>query len=149
MATLTVTHTESLVLDGRDRSASKTFTVSDIAEIYERTLTVPTTETVLVAFDSTVEGAAVELPTANAKYIRITNVHASNSVELGVIGAATNYQVTLVAGQSHILGAAAALMLAEADTDPSFGTMSDVSSIEAKAISSAATVEVYVASISS
>ena len=147
MATLTVTHSESLVLDGRNRSASKTFSITNIEEIYERTLTVPiSTPTVLVAFDSTVEGTAVELPVATAKYIRITNADSANIVEIGVITNATNYQVTLSPGQSHVLGAAEALMLAEADADPSFGTMADLVSIEAQAVSSAATVEVYIAS---
>ena len=149
MATLTVTHTESLSLDGRDRSATKTFTVSNITEIYERTLTIPhTNPTVLVSFDSSVEGSAVELPTANVKYIRITNTHASNAIELAIVSA-TNYQVTLAAGQTHVLGAAATCLLAEEDASPSFGTMADLVSIQAKAISSAATVEVYIASISS
>lgn len=149
MATLTVTHSESLTLDGRERGSTQTFTVPSITEIYERTLTVPAndtgSETVLVAFGANVEGSAVELPVANAKYIRITNTHASNDIEIGVI-AATNYQVTLEAGQSHVLGAAATCMLAEADADPSFGTMANLTSIEAKAISSAATVEVFIAS---
>jgi len=147
MATLTVTHSESLVLDGRNRSASKTFSITNIEEIYERTLTVPTTNpTVLVAFHADVEGSVVELPVDTAKYIRITNTDSANTIEIGVIGTATNYQVTLSPGQSHVLGAAADLMLAEADIDPSFGTMTGISSIEAQAVSTAATVEVYIAS---
>ena len=152
MATLTVTHSESLVLDGRNRSASKTFSITNIEEIYERTLTVPITNpTVLVAFDSNVEGTAVELPVANAKYIRITNADSANTVKIGVIGNTTNYQVTLSPGQSHVLGAAEDLMVAEADTDPDFGvnTMTDLRSIEAVAVSTAATVEVYIASTAS
>ena len=145
MATLTVTHSESLTLDGRERGSTQAFTVSNITEIYERTLTVPATETVLVAFGADVEGSVVELPVTNAKYIRITNTHASNDIEIGVI-ADTNYQVTLAAGQSHVLGAAGECMLAEENADPSFGTMTNLTSIEAKAISSAATVEVFIAS---
>ena len=149
MATLTVTHTESLSLDGRDRSATKTFTVSNITEIYERTLTIPhTNPTVLVSFDSSVEGSAVELPTANVKYIRITNTHASNAIELAIVSA-TNYQVTLAAGQTHVLGAAATCLLAEADASPSFGDMADLVSIQAQGVSASTTVEVYIASISS
>ena len=147
MATLTVTHSESLVLDGRNRSASKTFSITDIEQIYERTLSVPTTNpTVLVSFDSNVEGAKVELPTDTAKYIRITNTDSANVIEIGVITSATNYQVALSPGQSHVLGAASGLMLAEASNDPSFGTMADLKSIEAQAVSTAATVEVYIAS---
>ena len=81
-----------------------------------------------------------------SKYIRITNTDSANVIEIGVITSATNYQVTLSPGQSHVLGAASGLMLAEASNDPSFGTMADLKSIEAQAVSTAATVEVYIAS---
>ena len=88
------------------------------------------------------------MPTANVKYIRITNTHASNAIELAIVSA-TNYQITLAAGQTHILGAAATCLLAEADASPSFGDMADLVSIQAQALSASTTVEVYIASISS
>ena len=88
------------------------------------------------------------MPTANVKYIRITNTHASNAIELAIVSA-TNYQITLAAGQTHILGAAATCLLAEADASPSFGDMDDLVSIQAQGVSASTTVEVYIASISS
>jgi len=93
MATLTVTHSESLVLDGRNRSASKTFSITNIEEIYERTLTIPQdASTVLAAFGADVEGASVELPVANVKYIRVTNTGSIIPAKLAVINANNNYQ---------------------------------------------------------
>ena len=62
------------------------------------------------------------------------------------MGAATLYQVTLSAGQSHVLGSADGLMLAEADTSPSFGTMADLGSIQVNPGGNAVSVEVFVAS---
>ena len=56
------------------------------------------------------------------------------------------YQVLLKAGQSHILCAAITVMLAEADTSPSFGTMADLTSIQVKP-SATLDVEIFVASV--
>ena len=65
---------------------------------------------------------------------------------LAVVGAGTLYQVLLNAGESHILCAASSVMLAEADTSPSFGTMLSLTSMQVKP---AATldVEIFVASV--
>ena len=84
--------------------------------------------------------------TQDCKYIRVTNLDSANGVELAVVGAATLYQVTLAAGQSHVLGSPSVLMLAEADTSPSFGTMADVASLQVRPIGDAVTVEVFAAS---
>ena len=51
MATLIVTHTETLTLDGRNRSANKTFSL-DVDNIYERTLSVANTATTIALFPS-------------------------------------------------------------------------------------------------
>jgi hypothetical protein len=154
MATLTVTHSESLVLDGRNRSASKTFSITNIEEIYERTLTIPQdASTVLAAFGADVEGASVELPVANVKYIRVTNTGSIIPAKLAVINANNNYQVVLDPGQSHVLGSADDLMIAEANASPIFGsTLVDVESLSAIAVGGAsdtATLEVYIASAAS
>jgi hypothetical protein len=82
----------------------------------------------------------------DCKYIRITNLDSANSVELAVVGAATLYQVALAAGQSHVLGSPDDLMLAEADTSPSFGTMADVASLQINPDSNAVSVELFIAS---
>ena len=55
------------------------------------------------------------------------------------------YQVELKAGQSHILGGADDILLGEADTSPSFGTMADLGSIQVKA-NATLDVEIFVAS---
>ena len=56
------------------------------------------------------------------------------------------YQVNLAAGQSHILGSADGLMLSEADTSPSFGTMADLGSIQVNPGGNAVDVELFIAS---
>ena len=70
----------------------------------------------------------------------------TNALELAVVGAATLYQVELAAGESHILGNPDAIMLAEADTSPSFGTMADIASIQVNPGGNAVDVELFIAS---
>tara|TARA_R110000868_G_scaffold175670_2_gene412831 strand:- start:106 stop:549 length:444 start_codon:yes stop_codon:yes gene_type:complete len=147
MADLTTTLSESVTLNGAVRGTTNTVTTTGITNVYERIVTCTTGQTTfLAAFDTNSYGSAVQIDKEDVRYIRVTNLDQTNTLELAVVGAATLYQVTLAAGQSHILGAAVTVMLAEADTSPSFGTMADLTSLQ---VSPAATldVEIFVASV--
>lgn len=147
MADLTTTVTESVTLNGAVRGTTNTVTTTGINNAFERLVTCTTgVATVLATFDSTSSGSAVEIDKEDVRYIRVTNLDTTNSLELAVVGAATLYQVLLNAGQSHILCAADSVMLAEADTSPSFGTMAGLQNIQ---VVPAATldVEIFVASV--
>ena len=146
-ATLTVTITESVTLNGSDQGATNTLTVSNVDEVYKRILTCPASNTTTIAtFNSDAHGAANAIDIEDSKYIRVTNKDDTNAVELAIVGA-TLYQVTLAAGQSHVLGSADGLMLAEEDSSPSFGTMADIASIQVNPGGNAVDVEIFVASI--
>ena len=147
MADLVTTLTESVTLNGAIRGTTNSVTTTGINNVFENIVTCTSTQTtVLAAFDSNSYGSAVQIDKENVRYIRVTNLDSTNTLELAVVGAATNYQVLLNAGQSHILCAASAVMLAEEDTSPSFGTMADLTSLQ---VSPAATldVEIFVASV--
>jgi len=147
MADLTTTISESVTLNGAVRGTTNTVTTSGINNAFERLVTCTTGQTTfLAAFDTNSYGSAVQIDKEDVRYIRVTNLDQTNSLELAVVGAATLYQVLLKAGQSHILCAAEDVMLAEADTSPSFGTMADLTSLQ---VSPAATldVEIFVASV--
>ena len=147
MATLKVKIQEDIILDNQDYSSKRVLEISSIDEIYKRIVTCPASQTTtVVVFNSDVYGANGAVDVEDSKYIRITNLDSSNAVEIGLTGAATNYQVTLAAGQSHILGSADDLLLAEADTSPSFGTMTDLGKISCRPNGSAVNLEVFVAS---
>ncbi len=138
---------EDIILDNQDYGSKRTLEISSIDEISKRIVTCAANETTTVAvFNSNAYGAAGAVDIEDSKYIRVTNLDSSNAVELAVVGAATLYQVTLAAGQSHVLGSADGLMLAEADTSPSFGTMADISSLQVNPGSNAVSVEVFIAS---
>ena len=147
MATLKVKIHEEIILDNQDYGSKRTLEISSINEILKRIVTCAASQTTTIAvFNSNAYGAAGAVDIEDSKYIRITNLDSSNAVELAVVGAATLYQVNLAAGQSHVLGSADGLMLSEADTSPSFGTMADLGSIQVNPGGNAVNVEVFVAS---
>ena len=126
MATLKVKIQEDIVLGNQDYGSKRTLEISSINEIMKRVVTCAASQTTTIAvFNSNAYGAAGAIDIEDSKYIRITNLDASNAVELAVVGAATLYQVKLGAGESHILGSADDLILSEAHTSPSFGTKSE------------------------
>jgi hypothetical protein len=146
-ATLTVTITEAVSLNGSAQGATNTLSIASINEIFKRIVTCTASQTTTVlTFNADVHGAAGAIDLQDAKYIRITNKDDTNALELAVVGAATLYQVELAAGESHVLGNPEAVMLAEADTSPSFGTMADLASIQVNPGGNAIDVEVFVAS---
>ena len=57
-ATLTVTHTEQIKLNGSQQGASTTQTINSITEVYKRSIAIPTSEVTLLSF-----GAAVSAGT--------------------------------------------------------------------------------------
>ena len=147
-ATLTIKITESISLNGTAQGATNTLTIASIDEIFKRIVTCTASQTTtLLTFNAAVHGAAGAIDLQDCKYIRITNKDDTNALELAIVGAATLYQVELAAGESHILGNPAALMLAEADTSPSFGTMADLGSIQVNPGGNAIDVEVFAASV--
>ena len=147
-ATLTVTITESLTLNSYDQGSSNVWTVANCNEAFKRILScVNGQNTTIATFDSNNHDSGSPIDVEDAKYVRVTNLDASESVELAVVGAATLYQVTLPPYSSHILASPSVCMLAEADTSPSFGTMADVASLIVRPTGSAVVdIEVFVAS---
>ena len=146
-ATLTVKITESISLNGSAQGASNTLTIASINEVFKRIVSCTASQTTtLLTFNATVHGAAGAIDLQDCKYIRITNLDDTNALELAIVGAATLYQVEIAAGESHILGNPEAVMLAEADTSPSFGSMADLGSIQVNPGGNAIDVEVFVAS---
>jgi len=147
-ATLEVVISETLSLGGTQYGGTKTLSIGSINEVFKRIVKCVNSQTTTVAtFNGNAFASANAIDVEDAKYIRITNLDDTNPVELAIVGAATLYQVRLAAGESHILGSPEDLMLSEADTSPSFGTMADIASIQVNPASNDVDVEIFVASI--
>ena len=147
-ATLTVTLTETVSLNGSPQGSTNSFTVAAVDEVFKRIINCAASNTtIILTFAAANHTSAGAMVVGDVKYVRITNKDDTNAVEVAMVGAATLYQVKLAAGQSHMLGSPDDVMLAEADTSPSFGTMADLASIQINPGGNAVDVEVFVASI--
>ena len=147
MATLTTTITESITLNGSLRGASNSVTTTGINDVFERIVTCAHSQTTTVAvFATTPHTSPGAIDVDRTKYIRVTNLDLEAEIELAIVTTATNYQVTITAGNSHILSQGAAIALGEADTTPSFGTMEDITSLQVRPVGSSVNprVEVFV-----
>ena len=79
-ATLTVTLTEQVVLNGQEKGATNSLTVSDVTEVSQRIINVPASEVIILAMGAAVAaGLFVE---STIRYIRITNKDDTNHVTL-------------------------------------------------------------------
>ena len=101
-ATLTITHTESILLGGSDRGSTHTQTVASVAEYTNRIVNIGTAETDIVGFGSA-NGQGTYLRT-DVKYMRFSNLDDTNYITIGVskTGADTAY-FKLEAGQTFIV----------------------------------------------
>ena len=145
-ATLTVTLTETVSLNGSAQGSTNSFTIAAVDEVFKRIINCAASNTTtILTFAAANHTSAGAITVGDARYVRITNKDDTNAVEIAIVGA-TLYQIKLAAGQSHVLGGPDDLMLAEADASPSFGTMADIASIQVNPGSNAVEMEVFVAS---
>lgn len=135
MADLTTTIQETVTINGSLRGSSNSVTTPNINDVSERIVTCTasavTTIAVFAALPSTTPGA---IDFDRTKYVRVTNLDPTVEIELAVVGTASSYTVLLTPGNSHILSNGAGVMLAEATTTPSFGTLEDLRSLQIKPV---------------
>jgi hypothetical protein len=164
MATLTVTHTETLILNGREIGSNNTFNITDLSNAYTRIFSVPANQdTSLVIFDdlseTSIEGSndgaspgALEVDTV--KYLRITNLDSSNAINLcftlrttgndsEAAGAISSVQVP--AGQSYILGGALTTLGVDDDSGAAAFNFQMIEEIVADSGSNTIDVELFIA----
>ena len=135
MADLTTTVTESVVLNGALRGNTNSVTTTGINNVFERIVTCSNSQVTTVAvFDTAPFTSAGAIDVQDARYIRITNLDAAAWIEVAVVTTASNYQVLLTPGNSHILAQGEAVALAEEDTSPSFGTLENLTSIQVQPV---------------
>tara|TARA_R110002012_G_scaffold233863_1_gene407288 strand:+ start:1255 stop:1710 length:456 start_codon:yes stop_codon:yes gene_type:complete len=133
MADLTTTITENVVLNGSIRGSSNTVTTTGIGDVFERIVTCAHSQTTTVAtFAAAPYTSAGAIDVDDVRYIRVTNLDTVGTIELAVVTTASNYQVRLTPGTSHILARANESALGEGDTSPSFGTMENLASLQVR-----------------
>jgi len=146
MADLVTTLTETVTLNGSLRGSSNSVTTTGVVDVFERILTCVHSQTTTVAvFNSTPYGADGALDVENCKYLRVTNLSTDEDMKVAFVTAATNYQVTVRAGGSHILFQAEEALIGEEDASPAFPTLEDLVTVEVRpSASTDVQVEVFV-----
>ena len=155
MADLTVTLTEAVTLNGGSRGSTNTLTISGVDDVYHRIVTCPasadTTVATFQAASSTADGA---LDLQETKYIRVTNMDASNPVNLSLQvsndedGAADySSSILLEAGKSFLMGTPHdGIQVSDANANV-ITTLVDLESIIADPAGNDVKVEVFIASV--
>jgi hypothetical protein len=133
MADLTTTITESVVLNGALRGNTNSVTTTGINNVFERIVGCTHSQTTTVAvFDTAPYTSAGAIDVENVRYIRVTNLDDTVALVLAVVTTATNYQVRLTPGTSHILSRGSETAIGEVDVTPAFGTMQDLTSLQVR-----------------
>ena len=156
-ATLTVTVTESVTLNGSDQGASNALTVASVNEVVKRIVSVNTNETGLLGFsadphtDLTKSYTAGQFDEDYVRYIRITNKDDTNFAIL-VFKSEGNaeFAVKLDAGHSFILpgdNSGGVKDVMDASASALTVSLEDLVDITATANTAAVDLEVFVASV--
>jgi|TARA_B100000085_G_scaffold256073_1_gene256329 hypothetical protein len=163
-STLKVTIQEDIKLNGVQQGGVNTFNIGSINEIYKRIVTCPaSTDTVIATFKSTtsVTGSsgttarATSLDMEDAKYIRVTNLDDSNSVNLSLQvdvaeddGAADESATLLLeAGKSFMMGSPNDGIKVDDDAAAVITNLNDLESIIIDPSDNAVDVEIFIASV--
>ena len=129
-ATLTVTTTESITLNGSNMGATNVLSVASVNEINQRVVSLDAAAVrTLFEFGTTIGSG--QFISANVKYIRVTNKDDTNGVSLNLESATSNCWVVVLAGQSFMLSATTAAIEADDDTTIAAPTLQDIVKISA------------------
>ena len=152
-ATLTVTHTEVISLNGSAQGASNTLIINDVNEISKRILTITTNESTIATFSGAVASAG-HFNDSAVRYIRFTNLDDTNFITLTFRNQDNDEAaIKLDAGQSFIWngdnsGGMVDVLNATQDADAASDTaLGDLTNIQADANTGSCDLEMFVASV--
>ena len=141
MATLKVTISEELTIEGVERGSSRVHDILSVTQVDNRIVSVTTTESDVVKFGSAV--ASGTFVASTVKYLRITHTGSNGNLNLRVLGSGEEYFVQLSGGDSFVLNNAQ--MDANATGSQVIG-LADISEIKAVASTGTIVAEIFVAS---
>ena len=151
-ATLSVTLTESINLNGYDQGSKNITTIASIAEVSKRIVTVTTTEAVVATFSAAI--AAGNYIAANIRYMRLTNLDDTNFITLTFRNQDNDeFAVKVDAGNSFLLygdnaNGMTAIFNATEDADAASSTnFGSLTNLQADADTASCDLEMFIASV--
>ena len=154
MATLTSTIKETVTLNGKERGSEISLEIGSVSQVLHRIVTCPANvDTTVANFHSASNVSDNSLDVQDVKYVRVTNLDASNPINLSLqVDAGTDTDadesatVLLAAGRSFIMGAVDdAIAVSDANADI-VTSLHDLESILIDPLANAVAVEVFIAS---
>lgn len=155
MANLVVNISEEVTLNGKVRGSENSLEISSVTQVLHRIVTCPANQDTTVAnFHAATNTSDNALDVEDAKYIRVTNLDASNSINLSLqidsaeddSAAAESATILVAAGRSFIMGTPSD-GLAVSDANATIvTTLHNLESILVDPGSNAISVEVFIAS---
>ena len=152
-ATMTVTITEAISLNGQEEGATNTQTIASIAEISKRILTITTNEATIATFSGAVASSG-HFNDSFVRYIRFTNLDDTNFITLTFRNQDNDeFAMKVDAGNSFMLfadnsggmvGMFNATQDADANSDVALGSLTN---IQADANTGNCDLEMFVASV--
>ena len=155
MATLAVTITESLTLNGKDRGSENILEISGVSEVFHRVVTCPASvDTTVATFRSATNVADGALDVEDVKYIRVTNLDSSNPINLslqidaGEDDSAADESATILieAGRSFIMGSPSDGIAVDDSSATIVTALHNLESLLVDPLTNAVSVEVFIAS---
>ena len=154
MATLNVTITEELTLNGADRGSTNTLAIASVTQVYHRIATCPAgSDTTVATFQTLTSTSDNAVDLEDAKYVRVTNLDASNPVNLSLQvsvdedgTADASATLLLDAGRSFVMGVTHDGIVVDDDSAGIVTALTDLESILIDPGSNAVSVEVFIAS---
>jgi hypothetical protein len=154
MATLNVTITEELTLNGADRGSTNTLAVTSVTQVYHRIVTCPSSvDTTIATFQTATSTSDNAIDLEDAKYIRVTNLDSTNPVNLslqvagGEDGTANmSASILLSAGTSFMMGATHDGIAVGDGAATLIDALTDLESILIDPVGNAVSVEIFIAS---
>jgi hypothetical protein len=156
-STLTVSLTESITLNGQEMGATNTFTVASVNEIYKRIVNCPASvDTTVLKLGPTGATSDAELHVDDIRYLRVTNLDDTNSVNLNLqidttehAGDAStadhNGVILLEPGKSFVMGTVADGIAVADDAATAITTLNDLESILIDPSANEVSIEVFAA----
>ena len=155
MAQLVVNISEEVTLNGKVRGSENSLEISSVTQVLHRIVTCPANQDTTVAnFHAATNTSDNALDVEDAKYIRVTNLDASNSINLSLqidsaeddSAAAESATILVAGGRSFIMGTPSD-GLAVSDANATIvTTLHNLESILVDPGSNAISVEVFIAS---
>ena len=155
-ATLTVTITESVTLNGSDQGATNSLAVASVNEVYKRIVTcVDDTDCTIAVFKSATSTSDGALDVEDVRYIRVTNLDDTNPINLSLqvdageddSAADASCTILIEAGKSFIMGSPSDGIAVDDDSASIVTTLNNLESLLVDPLSESVDVEVFIASV--